>query len=324
MMLACLLVSGLLVPGFGTAQTYSAGLYATLTPDAPARLEPFFTLSDVEVEGARVEVRVAGLVGAPLEFGYGFRQNTSLGPIGNLVLRGRMDIDTAGAFDFGSFGDGVIGSVGARARLEVFNANPGRFNPLDRFAAGARSTVAPERLDGRVGFVVGGGVTYRIDRHLILDADPAFYYLSGTGLGVQLGSSLRLSRLVDSDDGVVLALGSLEPGASAGFAALGFEYRLNRRELPVMRGAVWLGMGSNGFSPGVRLHVSETRPAQALRYSAEVAAEPFRTDIAPYRLNLMLGFDAGPGVLEFRVLGAAGNPHVPTSLALGTAFAWRP
>ena len=319
LLLACLV----LFLNASEAQTYAVGLHSSFGPRAPARFEPFFIVSDIDADGARLELRVAGLLRGPLEFGYGFRQNTSLGPIGNVTLRGRTDIDTGGAFDFIFSGDGVIGPVAARARLGIFNTNPGRFALLDLFGD-IRPIIEPERLEGQVGFTLGGGVTYRIDRNLILDADPTFYYLTGMGFGFQLSSSLRFSRLVDTDDGVIVGLGGLEPGGDSGFAAVGFEYRLNRRDLPVVRGSLWLGAGSAGFAPGVRLLVSETRLAEPLRYSVEAAAEPFRTDIAPYRLNLMLGFDAGPGVLELRALGAAGGSFSEPSLGVGTAFSWRP
>jgi hypothetical protein len=303
----------LLLFGSVSAQGLRFGVEAS-----PAGVKPSVVLYDL-VEGSwRAELRLAGRGGGVLELGFGARTNLSFGPVGNLTVRGRLDVDTAGGLDASLAGAGVLGGVAARLSLGAFTVDPGHFDLADAFAADARSRHG-EALEGQLGLHFAAGVSYRIARELILDSDAAVRYLTGRGLGAHLTAALRLVRLVESDDGVVLVKADLAPGAEAGYAAAGFEYRLNRRDWPLVRAAVWLGAGSEGVWPGVRLSVGSSLGA-AWHYQLELAAEPFRTDALKYRLDALLVSPLDPGEVHLRLLAAPAPPRGVPALALELSY----
>jgi hypothetical protein len=303
----------LAVLGSVSAQGLRFGVEAS-----PFGVKPSVVLYDL-VEGSwRAEFRLAGRPAGPLELGFGARTNLSFGPVGNLTVRGRLDVDTAGGLDASLSGDGVLGGVAARLSLGAFTVDPGHFDLADAFARDARPRHG-EALEGQVGWRFAAGVSYRISRELILDGDAAVRYLTGRGFGAHLTAALRFVRLVENDDGVVLVLADLAPGAETGYAAAGFEYRVNRRDWPLVRAAVWLGAGNEGVWPGARLSVGSPQGA-AWRYQLELAAEPFRSDALKYRLDALLISPIDPGEVHLRLLAAPAPPRGVPTLALEVSY----
>lgn len=295
------------------AQTVSLGL--TIGSDPP---KPAVALNDLALGPLRFDLRAAGAVAGPLELGLGLRTTLSLGPVGNVVLSGRGDLSTHGLFSSELRGSAVVGAVAVRARLAAFNSNPGQFDLREAFVIDARPRL-PESWVGGVGLSLGAGVTYRLERHIILDIDPDLSYLTGEGFGGRLSAALQLRRLVEQDDGRVLLTANLAPGAERGYLATGFEYRLNRRGLPAISASLWLGYGSLGFWPGVRLNLSGPA-AEGWQGGLELALEPYRTDALPYRATALLRGPAGPGELSLHLLLAPASDLPPLSLMMNYSF----
>lgn len=295
------------------AQTASLGLM--VSSDAP---KPEVALYNLALGNLRLELRAAGTVSGPLELGLGLRTTLSLGPVGNVVLSGRGDLATDGLFSTRLSGAAVIGAVAVRGRIAAFNTNPGRFDLREAFEADVRPRL-PEPWAGRVGLSLGAGLTYRLERNIILELDPDLSYLTGQGFGGRLSAALQLRRLVGQDDGRVLLLADLAPGAERGYVATGFEYRWRRRGLPTASASLWLGYGSLGLWPGVRLNLSGP-VEEGWRGGLELALEPYRTDALPYRATALLQGPAGPGELSLHLLVAPAGDLPPISLLLGYSF----
>jgi len=268
-----------------------------------SELEPEVQLRDLEAGPVALDLRAAGGVVGPLEGGAATRFRSSFGPLGTVAGSARADLDTAGGFDLRLSGTGALASTGARAELEVFNRNPGHFAPTSAYELDTRPFLTPVLLRGGFGAWVSVGVTQRLGRTLILEAEPALTYLRGAGFGGHLAGVLELRRLAGSDNGAALLEADLAPGGERGFAAAGLRYDLNRRGLPTLSAALLLGGGSEGVFPGARLSV-EGEEAGVL-YRAALAAEPYRSDVPPFRADAGLLVPAGPGVLGFELGGAA-------------------
>jgi len=294
------------------AQTVSLGLM--VSSDAP---KPEVALYNLALGNLRLDLRAAGAVLGPLELGLGLRTTLSLGPVGNVVLSGRSDLATDGQFSTRLNGAAVIGAVAVRARLAVFNTNPGQFDLREAFEADARPRL-PEPWAGGVGLSLGAGVSYRLERNVILELDPDLSYLAGHGFGGRLSATLQLRRLVEQDDGRVLLLADLAPGAVRGYLATGFEYRW-RRGLPATSASLWLGYGSLGLWPGVRLNLSGP-VEEGWQGRLELALEPYRTDALPYRATALLQGPAGPGELSLHLLVAPASDLPPISLLMSYRF----
>lgn len=268
---------------------------------SPAGLEPDVRLSGIKAEGLTFGLRAAfDLDAERFEAGANTRFSTSLGPIGNLAVTGAADADTDGAFAVSVRGNGVLGSVAARARLDAFNVNPGRFAPED-LLRDARPFLLAAPSEETFAAQLGVGLTYRLDRTRILTLDPDLIYLRGGGLGVRGTGTLELRRLRGRDNGLVLIEGYLAPETQAGYGALGFTYALNQRNLPTIRGSLLVGAGSEGLLPGARFSAQKRG---RVNYSLEVKAEPYRVDAPRVSAEASLAGRLGDGTLRTTLVAA--------------------
>lgn len=301
----------LLLTLFSLSQAQELGFGVFLNTDF--RLEPEITLRDLDLSDVNLELRLAGGISGPIEFGARLRQDTSSGPLGNSRVQAQYDFSTLGGTQFLLQANGVIGPVAANAGWQIFNTLPGDFDFAEAF-----TDVRPRLAVNGMAFDLGA--SYRINRTLIVSAYPSLYLVSGDGLGFRLNADLRFARLFDPNDASVLLLGYLEPGGESSFAAFGFEFDFNERSLPPIVASAWLGAGSNGFAPGLRASISQRLPDINASYGAELGLEPYRTDIMPYRLNGFYEQEFGNGNLRGDVYAALGDETVPP-LTLKVSYA---
>lgn len=316
LLLSLFLLCGLL--SYGAAQTFGIALsYDDV-------LEPEVQLREIDLGPSLIDLRVADGVSGPLEVGAALRFRNSFGPLGTVSVTGHADFDTRGAFEVGADASGALASTGLDGTVSIFNRNPGAFAPTAAYTLGSRSflPVTNEEIgETRVGAHLAVGAAQRLGRTLILETTPSLYYLAGTGLGAGLEARLQVRRLVERDNGVILLEGNTGPGAGRGFAAFGAEYQLNRRGLPPLTGAVLLGRGSEGVRPGFR--GSAAGELGRFSYRAELAAEPYRETAPPYRANLALGTELGPGALGLEFGAALQNDFGVPPVLLRSSYALR-
>lgn len=302
--------------GAAGAQTFGVALSYN-----DARLEPEVQLRELAAGDVLLDLRVAGGLTGPLEFGGVGRFRSSFGPLGTVSAAAHLDVSTAGAFDVGLDGSGALAATGLDAELSVFNRNPGAFSPTAAYTLGARPFLPTAALEPGVGAHLRVGATQRLGRTLLLEAVPELLYLSGTGAGAGLDLRLQFRRLVESDNGVALLEGSTGPGAGRGFVAGGAEYQLNRRGLPSLSAALLLGSGPSGVAPGLR--ASASGEVGRFSYRAELAAEPYRATAPPYRANLAAGTALGPGALGLEFGAALANDFGVPPVLLRGSYAFR-
>jgi hypothetical protein len=267
-------------------------------------LEPEVKVTGLDLSGLDVDLRLAGAVSGPVEFGAKFRQDTSFSALGNITVRAQYDASTLGQTQFLLGANGVIGSVAAEIGWQLFNAVPGTFDYAEAF-----DDPRPRVVGSGMAFDIGA--TYRINRTVILSAAPSLYFVSGDGIGGRLNADLKLARLFDPNDGSILLLSYLEPGGESNFAAFGFEFDFNERSLPPITASGWLGFGSKGFGPGLRASITQGLSSIDASYGAELGLEPYRTDTMPYRLSGFYEQELGGGTLRGDVFGALGDESVP-------------
>ncbi len=311
-----LLALGLALAFVSNAQTFGVAFSYT-----DARFEPELQLRDLAAGNVTFDLRAAGGLSGPLEFGAVGRFRSSFGPLGTVSAAAGLNLSTAGAFDASLDGSGALAATGLDAEVNVFNRNPGAFSPTAAYALVSRPFFPVGTLEPGVGAHLRVGATQRLGRTLLLEAAPELTYLSGTGVGAGLDLRLQFRRLIDSDNGVALLEGSTGPGAGRGFVAGGAEYQLNRRGLPSLTAALLLGSSDAGIAPGLR--ASAAGEVARFSYRAEVAAEPYRATAPPYRANVAVGTALGPGALGLELGAALANDFGVPPVLLRGSYAFR-
>ncbi len=278
-------------------------------------------LSDLELEEVKLDARIAAGISTPLELGLGLRSNTFFGPLGNVLIGGRADLDTSGRFAAALSASGIIATVAARAELLVFNVNSSYFRPQEAFDSGLGRNYLKARLLSEIAYSLTLGASFRLDRTTVLELDPRLLYFSGGDFGAQLSGALQLRRLVERDDGAVLLLAELQPDNERSYLASGFEYKLNRRNLSFIKGSLWLGLSEQGLQPGARLSISGSI-STATTYEFKLSAEPYRSDTLPYRAIAGLQSNTGPGELEISVFASYDDNINDGQLGLSLGYSW--
>lgn len=253
--------------------------------------------AEVAFAAVPVERGTAGLrfaAGEELELGLRLREAGSLATVGNVVTTLALDGSTGGRYAAALTARGVLGPAAVRLRASVFDGLP----PLAPLAEGAFSELP---ILGPGGSVLGLelGASYRATRTLIVDIAPAFYLRSGQ-LGAGFDAEARLLRLHGRNDLSLLLHLMGEPGFERSAAALGAGYTFNRPRAPSWTASAWLGRGPGGIAPGARLSGSRRLEGGSLRLS--MAAEPYRLDVWPYRVDATLEQGLGRGELLVGIL----------------------
>ncbi len=302
----------LLLGGAAAAQTFGVALSRT-----PA-LEPVVTLTDLELGDHKVDIRLAGGVAGPLEIGIAARETTSFGPVGNLTVRAAAKLDSAGRFEFALGAQGVVAAVAAQAQLSLFTAEVGRFEIGEAYN-GARPFLLAAPLD--FGAALDLSASYRVSRRFIVTAEPSLYLTDAGGFSGRLALEGRFVKVVGPDDLRPRALVYFSPVGDP-FGAVGAEYNLNRRGLPNASLAVWAGLNAEGLNPGASVQFSQTLKSLNASYSLTLAAEPYRTDLLPYRAAATYRQNLGAGALEASLYGTlTPRRNVPgVSFRLGYAL----
>lgn len=297
------------LPLTARAETLQATLGSSLRTGAPgAQAAASLQLRDVRVQDTHVALGLT--VDDAVQLDLAMRATDSFGPLGNVIGEADFAVRTDGQAQ-GSLGArGVLGPVALGVRLSGFTTIPARFDPLA--IAGADR---PSFASG--GWGVGLDGTVRPIRSLVVEAAPELYLVDGRA-SWRFDGRLRWLRAIGPHELSLRLLGYLAPGASAGDAAAGVGFTYRRRRAPALDGAVYLGFGPGGLAPGATASLSQQLgPVLA---SLAVEAEPFRRDVAPYRLQLSASFAAGPGTASLLAAGAAGPAGDRAALQLRYAM----
>lgn len=288
-----LALCALVLAGSSWSQTLTFGLSAGSSWQRSAwRLRPELSADTLAFGDDRLSLALAGGLGEPLRVQLAGRSTQSFGPAGNVIFRGQGSFDTDANFEVALGGSGVLGPVAGEATLALFGvgARPPSPFPLNDER---RALLDPDRAD--LGFGLELSARYRVSRTFIVTLESEAYLTASRGFAGRVRAEAWLVRHLDPDDLRVLGEGFLGPGGRDGYGALGLEYDLNRRGLPDLRASLWLGLGSAGLWPGARLAAGFT--ADAGRFELALAAEPYRSDRAPYRARASADLPWGSGHL---------------------------
>lgn len=287
-----ILIAALLLPlaGPAVAQTVEFGVAYPPSPSAGPRVEVVF--NGVPAERGTVGLRLAA--GGELELGLRLREAGSLATVGNLITTLAAHGSTGGRYTVAFTARGVLGPAALRLRASAFDGR----RSLAPLAEGEFSELP---LLGAGGAVLGleVGVSYRLSRALIVDLAPALL-LRGGRLGAGFGGEARLVRFDGRNDLSLLLHLFAEPGSERLTAAVGAGYTFNRRRAPSWTASGWLGWGPDGLAPGARLSGSQRLENGNLNLL--LAAEPYRLDRWPYRLDVTYERGLGNGELVVGLL----------------------
>lgn len=279
----------LLLPLFGSAQTVSLATSSTFN----GLIEPELLISELNYQELKIDARLAGGISGPLELGFGVSYRNTFGPLGNLLLRGQADILSDGHFQSSLQAEGVIAAIAAKAEARAFN--------LSETAFRTESAFSQKNLWGfsdQFGVELALSARYRLDRSSILDANLDLIYVSDAGLGAELGARYNLIKLLDRDDGAILAKVYGSPGFAAAYAALGFAYNVNRSDWPDVQAEVWLGANAMGLWPGLLFELTESLNDSQTELGLSASLEPYLLDQAYFKAYAYLEQTIDPGRLR--------------------------
>jgi hypothetical protein len=297
-----LMLNLFLVLSAAQAQTLHFGLSAPL-------LEPEIILEDLELSDTRIDLRLA--YQETLEFGVSMSQTTSLGPVGNVALLGQADVATSGHYQVSLAAEGVIGSVAASLEGKLFKGLPGIFSLHEAFENTRPRYKAGSSLDI--------GLSYRLSRNQVISAYPSFYFLP-EGFATKLEADYKLYKLFEPHDGSFLLQAYVSPEQKT-YAALGFQFDLNDKDLPSIAASAWLSLGHQGFLPGLKASLSQSFKPIEGKLSLSLGLEPYRSDFIPYYLQASYTQALGSGVLEANLYTALGTRELaPITLKVGYGY----
>ncbi len=302
------------------AQTLQFGVSATSQNKDIADLqgEIFVQLNNINYEGSKLSFRIASNLATPIELGLDTQYNFSWGPLGNVLLKSSTQADSDGLIDINASAEGVLASLVAfEANLMLFNADKGHFALESAYSSQARPRYNTDDLV----FGVGLGGKYRLERTLILEIKPTII-VTENNLGGYGSAALHFRHLVERDDGIIKLKIEKEPTTDNAYGAIGFEYRLSRRNWPLVQATAWLATGTKGTFPGGVLSLKHKIKKQPLRYEIELFAEPYRFNGFDYGANILLTVELELGELQFRVLAAPNNKSSLPELALEAGYSW--
>ncbi len=294
------LALALLAAGAARAQTFTASLGA-LSSASGARPELTLALSGGRVGSATVSLELALRDAAQL--GFSLSENRSFGPLGNVVFGFDLDIRTDASAQAELAARGVIGPVALRLALGAFSHDAGRFDPA-AYATGVRPQLRGAG-GGEGGFSVRLGGSGRLNRSLVLEAEPELYLVGG-GAVVRLETRLRWLRAFGDNELRLLARAFSAPVMDEGHVGLGVGVVLGRGRAPDWTFTASLGYADGMLLPGATAELVE-RFAGGQVVAVMVAAEPYRRDVAPYRARASLEAGLGPGTTTLAGQAALGG-----------------
>jgi hypothetical protein len=235
-------------------------------------LEPEFAVSNLNLEEAKFNARLAGGVSGPVELGFGINYSNSFGPLGNIVLSGQADLLTDARFQTTVTAQGVIGPVAGSAKARVFNSFTGLFQAETAFSQPSFA------FNQQLGLELEVKTRYRLDRTTIIDGNLDLFYLFEDGFGGEINARYNLLKMLERDDGAILAKVYGSPGFASGYAAAGFAYNVNRTDWPDIQAEVWLGAGTKGIWPGIDVKLAERLDDSQTAVGLEANLEPYLID----------------------------------------------
>ena len=200
-----------------------------------------------------------------------------------LELTGAVRTDAQAALRLA--GQGVLGPVSLRLAATAATDGPGAFHITGLAPADPRP-----RVDG-FAVTLDALARWRIDRSLLLTLDPAVVVMDA-GAGARLDGSLRIRRLAGDLDGVMAWHAWLDPETDALSGAVGVAAVLAPRRAPEWHAALWLGWADGSVAPGATLRGSGAL-IEGVDVAVDLAAEPFRRDVPPYRAAAELRAELG-------------------------------
>lgn len=241
-------------------------------------------------------------------------RSTTLGLLGAATLELDAAWRTDGLGRAQIAGQGVLGPASLRVGVAVAGADPEAFSTTG---------LAPDADVPRVGrpsVTVKAQVRYRASRAVLIDVEPDLVFASN-GLGLRMHGEVRIRRLVEPFDGLVAmhAWRSPRDGSLSGGLGLGAIWA--PRRAPEWRATAWVGWQGGAVLPGIALRGAASLGG-AFGVAVDLAAEPFRTDVPPYRGVAELTADFGAHEAFVSAQAHAGTGRDPAAaLALGVRLA---
>lgn len=232
----------------GQTLTVALGLDAGAGPPPRVRL----AVHDLRIGDDAFEVGAGRLAGR-FTAAAAWRRTLAAGPLGTLVLDGRVGWEAAGWGVGGSL-RGTIGPVALRLDLDAGSRPAVAWAVLARAAAAAEvpagdpARLTPGTAAWRADAVLGA--TWRIDRVWTLDATPRLH-ASPAGWAGGLAARVRRAGVAPDVDLAVRFDGAA--GAAGGHAAVGLALHHVPRRSPESRIGAWWGGGPHGAGPGLEV-----------------------------------------------------------------------
>lgn len=295
-----------LLAGFLLLLAGTAVAAASLQLAAGADTSGHFTaaLLDGRIPEGQASIGVRGP--DPFLLSVHLRRSAGLGILGNVILDVDGTVSTAGS---GRLALALRANAGPVAlRLVAEAASQGNLWLIRGDGA------ALPRLPGS-GFSLGAGATWRVERNLLLVADPVFS--SGpSGPRFTLPLEVQLPRHAGGHDLRLKVSGSLSRGGEGNWAAAGAGLRLNRGRAAPWE--AWLLFGGNARSAAPGLSFSVREQVGPAGVAAAFSLEPWLVEGNIVDLKLSAGVPVGERRLDllFRLQAPEGRLEAGASFTV--------
>jgi hypothetical protein len=253
---ALAIAASLLAPAALARSLSIAGGAAGWRPPAPSARA---TLLDLRVGDDAFDLGMGWLGGAP-SAAASWRRTVAAGPVGTLVIEGRVGFDAAG-LGLTAGARGTIGPVALRLELGAGQRAPAPFTVLLRAPVAAPPLPDGARLTGAA---TGGlrsdltaAATWRPDRLWTIEIAPRVHLGAAGWAG---GAGVTLRRAAVAADLDLSGRVDVAVGPKAAHAAVGITGHHVPRRAPESRATLWWGGPWGAMTPGIEF-VSVTREA---------------------------------------------------------------
>lgn len=283
-------------------------------------LEPTLVLGDIPFGIALFGLRFATNTDRLIEFGVRLRGVDPVGEVSREIYSLSVDTDFRELFQAELAARVAAENLALGVNVSAFNVNPGDFDVRERFVGDTRPTYPDAVFADSFVAALGIDIDYQSPQ-AALSIAPTIFWVTDENLGGRILADINFPTAQLRGDSLLLLRAERQPNSIGEYGAVGLGYETGGDAFVLVRTSVWLGRNrADGLLPGGRLEIVSPESDEFVGYRFSVAAEPYRTDVVPYRATADVSFPAGPGAFELGLYSDFGSSRTVFRSGYGFGF----
>lgn len=310
----------------GVARAQRVELYNDLQVDLRGglsgdyQLEPTIVLGDIPFGIALFGLRFATNTDRLVEFGIRLRGVDPVREVSSEIYSLNVDTDFRELFQAELAARVAAENLALGVSVSAFNVNPGNFDVRERFVENTRPTYPDAVFQDSFVATLGIDIDYQSPQ-ATLSVAPTIFWVTDENIGGRILADINVPTAQLRGDSLLLVRAERQPSDFGEYGAVGLGYETGGDAFVLVRTSVWLGRNrADGLLPGGRLEIASPDSDELVGYRFSVAAEPYRTDVVPYRATADVSFPAGPGAFELGLYSDFGSNRTVFRSGYGFGF----